>query len=76
MSHRMAVEDINSVANIANSLSSTGVFDVNPSTRNDVEKAGDTITFLATGVGAFVPGLAPFVAAFGAALSVIGGLSG
>ncbi len=71
-----AAEGINSPANIAKSLSSINLFDEDPSTRNDVERAGDNIADLATVVGPFIPGLGPIITAFGAALAVIGGLSG
>jgi hypothetical protein len=71
-----AAEGINSTTNIAKSLSSIDLLDKDPSTRNDAEKLGDNISGLATGVGAFIPGLGPVIAVVGAAVSFIGGLSG
>jgi hypothetical protein len=71
-----SIEGVNSTSNIAKSLSSIDLFDKDPSTRNDAEKLGDNISGLATGVGAFIPGLGPIISAVGAAVAFIGGLSG
>ena len=69
-------QGINSVNNIANSLSSLDFLDRDKSTRNDVEKVGDGIKSLSTVVGGLIPGAGPIVSLIGAAIGVLGGLSG
>ena len=69
-----SVDSINSVTNIANSLSS--FLDRNKSSRNDVEQLGDNIQKVSTVVGCVIPGSWPFVAALGAVIGCLGGLSG
>jgi hypothetical protein len=71
-----SVDGINSATNIANSLSSLGFLDRNKSSRNDVEQLGDNIQKVSTAVGCVIPGSGPFVAALGAVIGCLGGLSG
>ena len=71
-----SVDGINSVTNIANSLSSFGLLDRNKRSRNDVEQLGDNIQKVSTVVGYAIPGSGPFVAALGGLIGCLGGLSG